>query len=75
MVEVLERIAEKSGSASASKRNDYLGSGEYLGKGAPKDTGYSTFAEMYLEKPIAVQAAKITCTVCTWRGVPTIDDW
>ena len=74
MVEVLERIAEKSGSASASKRKEYLGSREYSGEGASKDAGYSTFAEIYLEKPVEVQAG-ITPTVCTWRGVPTIDDW
>jgi len=75
MIEVLERIAEKSCTVGASKRNGYLGSREYLNESAPKDSSYSTFAEMYLEKPIEVQAAKITCTVCTWRGVPTIDDW
>jgi len=74
MVEVLERIAEKSGSASASKRNEYLGSREYLGEGASKDTSYSTFAEMYLEKPVEVQAG-FSVTICTFRGIPTIDDW
>jgi len=74
MVEVLERFAEKSDFASVSQRNEHLGSGEYFDKGALKDTGYSTFAEMYLEKPVEVQAG-ITPTVCTWRGVPTIDDW
>ena len=36
---------------------------------------YSLFAEMFLEKPIYEQAAQVTCTMCTWRGVPTIDDW
>ncbi|MEX2016910.1 MAG: hypothetical protein WD876_00350 [Candidatus Pacearchaeota archaeon] len=74
MVEVLERIAEKSGSASMSKGNRYLGSREYSSEGAPKDTGYSTFAEMYLEKPVEVQAG-FSVTICTWRGIPTVDDW
>jgi len=74
MVEVLERIAEKSGSARASGRNGYLESREYLGEGVSEDTNYSTFAEMYLEKPVEVQAG-FSVTVCTWRGVPTVDDW
>ena len=74
MVEILERIAEKSDSASASGRNDYLGSREYLGEGVTKNANYSTFSEMYLEKPVEVQAG-FSVTVCTWRGIPTIDDW
>jgi len=74
MIEVLERIAEKSGSVGASKRNEYLGNREYLGEGVSKDIGYSTFAEMYLEKPVEVQAG-FSVTVCTWRSIPTIDDW
>ena len=72
MVEVLERFAEKSDFASVSQRNEHLGSGEYFDKGALKDTGYSTFAEMYLENPIGIG---VTASVCTWKGIPTIDDW
>ncbi len=74
MVEVLERIAEKSGSVSASKGDEYLRGRDYLGGGAPRDRGYSAFAEMYLEKPVEVQAG-FTVTICTWRGIPTVDDW
>ena len=74
MVEILERIAEKSGSASVSERGEYLGSRECLGKNSSEGTVYSTFAEMYLEKPIEVQA-EFSVTVCTWRGIPTVDDW
>ena len=39
---------------------------------------YSIFAEQYLEKPVyggKDESSSITTTVCTWRGVPTIDDW
>jgi len=69
MVEVLERIAEVGGSAKALEERRYSA-------GSPvANNGYSAFAEMYLEKPLDVQAAKVTCTVCTWRGIPTIDDW
>ena len=65
MVKLLERIAEKSNSINPSgKKRD----------GVSKDNYYSTFAEMYLEKPILIQAG-LTASVCTWRGVPTIDDW
>jgi len=39
-----------------------------------QSAAYSTFAEMYLEKPANVLYG-ISCTLCTWRGVPTIDDW
>ena len=74
MVEALGRIAEKDGFVSAPERNEYLGSRECLGEGALKDTDYSTFAEMYLEKPVDVQAG-FSVTVCTWRGIPTVDDW
>lgn len=68
MVEVLEKTAERSGSVGISEKRDYLN------KSVSHDKGYSTFAEMYLEKPVDVQA-RITCTICTWRGIPTIDDW
>ncbi len=74
MVKVLERIAEKSGSAAIPERNKYIESKNYSDGSDSKDTGYSTFAEMYLEKPVEVQAG-FSVTVCTWRGVPTIDDW
>jgi hypothetical protein len=66
MVEVLERIAEVGSSAKVLEQRDYS---------AGSKGGYSAFAEMYLEKPLNIQAAKVTCTVCTWRKVPTIDDW
>ena len=72
MIEVLERIAEKSGSANASKKMESLGSREYLGKNSSENIGYSTFAEMYLENPIGIG---VTASVCTWKGIPTIDDW
>jgi len=39
---------------------------------------YSIFAEQFLEKPAyggEDKMAYTTPTVCTWRGVPTIDDW
>ena len=74
MVEVLERIAEKDISVSVSEREKYMGGRDYSGEGALKDTGYSAFAEMYLEKPVEVQAG-FSVTVCTWRGIPTVDDW
>ncbi len=73
MVEVLERIAEESGSIDISKESVYSGRREYSDGGVPKSEGYSTFAVMYLKKPVDVQAG-FTVTVCTWRGVPTIDD-
>ena len=72
MVEVLERIAEKNGFASVSKRKEYMSGRDYSSEGVPKDKGYSTFAEMYLEKPVDMG---ITASVSTWRGIPTIDDW
>ncbi len=39
---------------------------------------YSLFAEQYLEKPIEISEKdryKFSVTVCTWRSIPTIDDW
>ncbi|MBI5804147.1 hypothetical protein HY450_02795 [Candidatus Pacearchaeota archaeon] len=72
MVEVLERIVREGGSVRFSERKEYLEEREY--PDVSTDIGYSTFAEMYLEKPIDVQAG-LTCTSCTWRGVSTIDDW
>jgi len=73
MVEVLERIAEKNGSVSPFENKDHSEGRAYAGKSVSKDTGYSTFAELYLE-PIDVQAG-FTASVSTWRGIPTIDDW
>ncbi len=72
MVEVLERIAEKSDSVVISQKENYVGSGKYSERSGPESTGYSIFAEMYLEKPADIG---ITASVSTWRGVPTIDDW
>ena len=37
-----------------------------------------TFAEQFLEPvatPEGYETAGFTVTICTWRGVPTIDDW
>lgn len=39
---------------------------------------YSIFAEQFLEAPVGVGSGYsmgISCTVCTWKGIPTIDDW
>jgi len=66
MVEVLERIAEVGSSVKSLEEGEY--SAGSLG-------GYSAFAEMYLEKASDAHAGKPTCTFCTWRGIPTIDDW
>lgn len=74
MVDVLERIAEKSNSLSTSRERSYSGEREYSDRNTQGNENYSTFAEMYLEKPVDVQAG-FTVTVCTWRGVPTVDDW
>ena len=50
--------------------------GQETAKGSlSSERKYSTFAEMYLEEPIYSQGEGITCTMCTWRGIPTIDDW
>ena len=64
MVEVLERIAEKSGSKIVSENGKYNEGGN--------NTGYFTFSEMYLEKPVHMG---LTPTASSWGGVPTIDDW
>jgi len=38
---------------------------------------YSIFAEQYLEKPVDIGTKYLgfSVTICTWRGIPTIDDW
>lgn len=39
---------------------------------------YRTFAEQFLEPVIIPQGYEksgFSVTICTWRGVPTIDDW
>lgn len=39
---------------------------------------YGIFAEQFLERPAYIpkeRKAGFTVTVCTWRGVPTVDDW
>ena len=45
-------------------------------------SGSASFAEQYLEKPIYIgadnadySAKSFSVTVCTWRGIPTVDDW
>ena len=75
MVEVLEiKVGNVVSKAEISNQRNYVGGvgSESLGKG--NNARYSTFAEIFLEKPIDVQAG-LTCTSCTWRGVSTIDDW
>lgn len=72
MLEILERIAEEGGSINTSGERGYSEVRNYLGESIPKSEGYSTFAEMYLEKPVDMG---ITASVSTWRGIPTIDDW
>ena len=40
--------------------------------------GYGTFAEQFLEPVVTPQEygpKNFTVTVCTFRGIPTIDDW
>jgi len=34
----------------------------------------SSFAETYMEEPVNIQGY-FSPTICTWRGVPTIDDF
>ncbi|MEK7087195.1 MAG: hypothetical protein AAB958_00640 [Patescibacteria group bacterium] len=70
MVEVLERIAEKTGFNAVSEKGRYNEGGKY--SNVSKDTSCSTFSEMYLEKPADMG---ITASISTWRDVPTIDDW
>ena len=53
----------------------FLGDRDYSVDSLVQTTQYTTFAEMYLERPVDTQTAKASCTVCTWRGIPTIDDW
>lgn len=67
MAGLLEKIAEESGSAKVLERR------EYSAGRSTDTTSYSVFAEMYLEKP--VMAEGITCSICTFRSIPTIDDW
>ncbi len=46
-----------------------------------KELSPVSFAEQYLEEPVYVGADGVnysagpTVTVCTWRGIPTIDDF
>jgi len=68
MVKKLEQTAENSGFVT-----EHPFVGEYL-DGFKSEIGYSIFAEMYLENPSEAQMGP-TCTICTWRGIPTIDDW
>ena len=70
MVETLEQAAGKSGSIKFVNKREYS-----TGNSEHNEAKYSAFAEMYLEKPVDAQAANATCSVCTWRGIPTIDDW
>lgn len=39
------------------------------------NTKPSSFAEMYMENPFEVQSVHLTVTICTWKNIPTIDDW
>ena len=75
MIDVLEKRASNVASAvRISSQRDYTkrDGSDYLNRN--KDVKYSTFAEIYLEKPRDIPAG-ISCTVCTWRCIPTIDDW
>ncbi|MBI5880640.1 hypothetical protein HZB90_00755 [archaeon] len=38
---------------------------------------YSLFCEQYLERPVISEKEKlaISPTACTWRGLPTVDDF
>lgn len=39
---------------------------------------YIIFAEQYLEKPVyggKDESKNFSVTVCTWRGIPTVDDF
>ncbi len=74
MVEALEKDVLDVGlvSGASGQREHITSNSSYLSRN--NNVKYSTFAEMYLEKPIDVQAG-ISCTICTWRGIPTIDDW
>lgn len=75
MVEVLERkVGNVISSDKVFSQRKYV---EKIGSnrgGKNNNAKYSTFAEIYLEKPVGVRAGP-TCTMCTWRGIPTIDDW
>ncbi len=71
---MLERIAEISCSTIILNGNAYSEMRAHQDEIVQGDKIYSTFAEMYLEKPLDLQMG-ITPTVCTWRGVPTVDDW
>jgi len=44
---------------------------------ASKETHYSLFSEQYLEQPVVSGDYKLTLTptICTFKGIPTIDDW
>lgn len=77
MVETLERevgnvvsVGEVSSQRRYAKEdNNYLGESNN-GK-------YSIFAEMFLERPVDAQfGSMITApSICTVKGIPTIDDW
>jgi len=38
---------------------------------------YKLFGEQYLENPVynGKVNSKLTVSVCTWRGIPTVDDF
>lgn len=53
-----------------SDRDASLGSADRLSLGR-----YSLFSEQYLERPPATSRwVSLSATICTWRGIPTIDD-
>ena len=52
-----------------------IGNEGYLAKGKQK---YAIFAEQYLEKPVydgEEDSKNFSVTCCTFRGIPTIDDY
>lgn len=71
MLNVLEEIAEERSSIKVVERREYSAKNNTN----TYNKNYSTFAEMYLERPADPQGSIFTCTVCTWKNVPTIDDW
>ncbi|MBM3230184.1 hypothetical protein FJZ22_00820 [Candidatus Pacearchaeota archaeon] len=64
MDKALEEVVE------GGNRLGNLGTNQYRASSAH----YTAFAEMYLEKQPNVTAG-LTCSICTFRGIPTIDDW
>jgi len=57
------------------KNLENIGKEDYLANGKKE---YAIFAEQYLEKPVyggRGDSENFTVTCCTFRGIPTIDDF